>query len=83
LGHPVSRGYKYGDLVLQVGGWSTGLETSTIVKLLRPMFLWERRGLVVVVVVVVVVAVVVVVVVVVVVAAAAAAAAAATARKGV
>jgi hypothetical protein len=24
LGHPVSRGHKYGDLVLQVEGWAVG-----------------------------------------------------------
>jgi hypothetical protein len=29
VGHPVSRGYKYGDLVLQVGGWAWGFVEMT------------------------------------------------------
>jgi hypothetical protein len=34
LGHHVSGGHKYGDLVLQVGGWAWGKQPHTIKELL-------------------------------------------------
>jgi hypothetical protein len=34
LGHPVSGGHKYGDLVLQVGGWALDRQSSPVKRLL-------------------------------------------------
>ena len=30
VGHPLSRGHKYGDLVLQVGGWARGHQPLSV-----------------------------------------------------